>query len=115
MINICIVKLLAMPAHVRPAVPLADALQGSEPLARLAERLKDSKRRFECIEAELPPPLAAQAQPGPLDAHGWTLLAHTPAAAAKLRQLVPLFEDRLAKAGYVPLLIRIKVQPRSSR
>jgi hypothetical protein len=98
-----------MPAHVRPAVPLADALQGSEPLARLAERLKDSKRRFECIEALLPPPLATQAHPGPVDAHGWTLLALTPAAAAKLRQLVPLFEAQLAARGFLPLPVRVRV------
>ena len=102
-----------MPAHVRPAVPLADALQSSEPLARLAERLKDSKRRFECIEALLPPPLAAQARPGPVDAHGWTLLALTPGVAAKLRQLVPLFEAQLVRNGHGPLPIRIKVQPRT--
>ena len=100
-----------MPAHVQPAVPLADALQGSEPLARLAERLKESKRRFECIEALLPLSMATQALPGPLDAHGWTLLALTPAVAAKLRQLVPLFDAQLAKAGHPALPIRIKVQP----
>ena len=101
-----------MPAPVQPAVPLSDALQGSEPLARLAERLKESRRRFECIEALLPPPLATQALPGPVDAHGWTLLAGNPAVAAKLRQLVPLFEARLVDAGHSPLAIRIKVQPR---
>jgi hypothetical protein len=92
-------------------VPLSDALQGSEPLARLAERLKESRRRFECIEALLPPPLAAQALPGPVDVHGWTLLVHTPAVAAKLRQLVPLFEAQIAEAGLAALPIRIKVQP----
>jgi len=100
-----------MPARVQPAVPLADALQDSEPLARLAERLKDSRRRFECIEALLPPSLAAQAKPGPVDVHGWTLLARTPAGAAKLRQLVPLFEAQLLQAGLAVLPIRIKVQP----
>jgi hypothetical protein len=108
-IRICIVKLLAMPAHVPPALPLADALQGSEPLARLAERLKESKLRFECIEAVLPPSLAAQALPGPVDAHGWTLLAVTPAVAAKLRQLVPLFDAQLLTGGFSPLPIRVKV------
>jgi hypothetical protein len=101
-----------MPAHVPPALPLANALQGSEPLARLAERLKESKLRFECIEAVLPPSLATQALPGPVDAHGWTLLAVTPAVAAKLRQLVPLLEARLIQAGHSTLPIRIKVQPR---
>jgi hypothetical protein len=98
-----------MPAHVQPALPLADALQGSEPLARLAQRLKDSRRRFECIAAALPPPLADQAKPGPVDEHGWTLLALTPGVAAKLRQLVPLFEARLTEAGHPALPIRIKV------
>jgi hypothetical protein len=98
-----------MPAHVPPAMPLADALQGSEPLARLAARLKDSKRRFECIEAVLPPPLAGLAKPGPVVAHGWTLLAVTPAAAAKLRQLVPLLDARLVTSGFSPLPIRVKV------
>jgi len=98
-----------MPANVPSALPLADALQASEPLARLAERLKDSKRRFECIEALLPRPLAGLAKPGPVDAHGWTLLALTPAAAAKLRQLVPLFEAQLATGGFLPLPIRVKV------
>ena len=40
-----------MPAHVQPAVPLADALRGSEPLTRLAERMRESKQRFACIES----------------------------------------------------------------
>ena len=99
-----------MPAHVPTALPLADALQGSEPLARLAERLKDSKRRFECIQAVLPPPLAGLAKPGPVDAHGWTLLAGNPSVAAKLRQLVPLLAAELARGGFAPLPIRVKVQ-----
>jgi hypothetical protein len=100
-----------MPVHVQPAVPLADALQGSEPLARLAERLKESKRRFECIEALLPGSLAAQARPGPVDAHGWTLLAGNPAVAAKLRQLVPLLQARLLDRGFCTVPIKVKVQP----
>jgi len=99
-----------MPARVQPALPLADALQSSEPLARLAQRLKESRRRFDCIAAVLPSPLAAQAKPGPVDEHGWTLLALTPGAAAKLRQLVPLFEAQLTGAGHPALPIRIKVQ-----
>jgi hypothetical protein len=98
-----------MPAHVQPAVPLADALRGSEPLAHLAERLKESKQRFACIESLLPPALAGQALPGPVDAQGWTLLAVSPAAAAKLRQLVPVFEVRLTQGGFARLEIRIHV------
>ncbi len=99
-----------MPAHVQPAVPLADALRGSEPLARLADRLRESKQRFACIESLLPPALAGQALPGPVDAHGWTLLAVSPAAAAKLRQLVPVLEAQLTERGFSPLAIRIRVR-----
>ena len=99
-----------MPAHVQPAVPLADALRGSEPLARLAERMRESKQRFACIESLLPPALAGQALPGPVDAHGWTLLAVSQAAAAKLRQLVPQIEAKLGQVGLPALPIRVKVQ-----
>jgi len=100
-----------MPAQAQPALPLSDALQASEPLARLAERLRESKRRFDCIAPMLPGALATQAQPGPVDVHGWTVLAANPAVAAKLRQLVPLLAAALDKAGHAALPIRIKVQP----
>ena len=99
-----------MPVHPQPALPLADALQTSEPLARLAERLRESKRRFDCIAPVLPNLLTAQAQPGPVDEHGWTVLAANAAVAAKLRQLVPLLATRLAEHGFGDLPLRVKVQ-----
>jgi hypothetical protein len=99
-----------MPAHAQPALPLADALQASEPLARLAERMRESKRRFDCITPLLHGGLAAHAQPGPVDVHGWTVLAANAAVAAKLRQLVPLFVAQLAEHGFAPLPLRVKVQ-----
>jgi hypothetical protein len=111
-IKICIAKLLAMPAHAQPALPLADALRASEPLARLAERLRESKQRFDCIAPMLPDALAAQAQAGPVDMHGWTVLAANAAVAAKLRQLVPLFVVRLDNNGFTALPIRVKVSVR---
>jgi hypothetical protein len=99
-----------MPAKAQPALPLSDALQASKPLARLAERLRESKRRFDCIAPVLPDVLAAQAQPGPVDVHGWTVLAANAAVAAKLRQLVPLLASRLAEHGFSDLPLRVKVQ-----
>lgn len=101
-----------MSAHTTPALPLADALNASEPLVRLAERLRESRQRFAIIEAVLPPALAAHARPGPVDPHGWTLLAGNAAVAAKLRQLVPLFDEQLAAQGFPPVPIRVKVQHR---
>ena len=100
-----------MPAQAQPALPLADAMRSSKPLALLAERLRESKRRFDCIAPVLPDALAPHARPGPVDEHGWTVLAANAAVAAKLRQLVPLLAAELDKAGHAPLPIRIKVQP----
>ena len=99
-----------MPTRPQSAVPLASALQDSQPLARLTERLNESRRRFECIEALLPPSLAAQVRPGPLDEHGWTLLALTPGAAAKLRQFVPMIEAQLDLRAFPSMGIRIRVR-----
>jgi len=98
-----------MTAQARPALPLSDALRSSKPLALLAERLRESKRRFDCIAAALPAPLVGQVQPGPVDEHGWTLLAANAAVAAKLRQLVPLFGARMDEGGFTALPIRVKV------
>jgi hypothetical protein len=93
-------------------VPLADALQGSAPLQHLAERVRESKRRFACIQGLLPTPLGADVRPGPVDEDGWTLLAGTSAVAAKLRQLVPLIEAELAQQQFSAVPVRVKVQPR---
>ncbi len=91
--------------------PLARAIESSEPLVRLAERMRESQQRFNCIRAGLPEPLAGQLRPGPIDADGWTLLASNPAVAAKLRQLVPELEERLRSARFASLQIRVKVLP----
>ena len=101
-----------MSAKAQQALPLADALHASRPLALLAERMRESKRRFDCIAPVLPDGLAGQAEPGPVDALGWTVLAANAAVAAKLRQLVPLFEERLRLQGCLALPIRIKVRTR---
>jgi hypothetical protein len=49
-------------------------------------------------------------RPGPLDDKGWSLLAASNAAAAKLRQIVPQFEERLLQRGWQATPIRIRVQ-----
>ena len=90
-------------------MPLANAMQASRPLALLAERLRESKRRYDCIAPVLPDALAGQTQPGPVDEHGWTLLAANAAVAAKLRQLVPLLAARLSEQGFGDQPLRVKV------
>jgi hypothetical protein len=101
-----------MPAHAKPALPLADALKASAPLAKLSERLRESNRRFACIQPALPGNLATQAHPGPIDTQGWTLLADNAAVAAKLRQLVPKIDALLNEQNLAPLPVRVRVRTR---
>jgi hypothetical protein len=87
------------PPLVPSALPLRDALDRNS--ARLG-----------AIVPLLPAPLRDQVCAGPVDEAGWSLLAPTPAAAAKLRQLRPRLEQALLAAGWQVSAIRIKVQPR---
>ncbi len=98
-----------------PALPLANALDRSEPLARLLQRLQESKARFEVVSSLLPPALRTTVRPGPLDDEGWTLLADHGAAAAKLRQMLPRFEAILLERGWQGTPIKVRVQPSGQR
>lgn len=95
------------------ATPIGEALRHCEPLARLQAMLREAGERFEAIRPLLPAPLADQVRAGPVDAEGWALLASSPAAAAKLRQLQPRLEAALRQRGWQGSAIRIRVQPRS--
>jgi len=105
-----------MPAPKRPiapgsaALPMAAALGNSAPLAKLLQRLHESRGRFADIRHLLPPDLLDQTKPGPLSEDHWCLLAANGAAAAKLRQWVPRFEAELLARGWQGTAIRIKVQ-----
>ena len=92
------------------ALRLQQALQMSAPLARLFERVQDSKARFAAVRASLPAMLAAHVKPGPVDESGWTLLAANAAVAAKLRQLQPRLEETLRECGWTVSVIRVKVE-----
>jgi hypothetical protein len=93
-----------------PATTIGQALAGSEPLARLAQRLQESNARFAAIRDALPATLHAHTRPGPVDDEGWSLLVANPAVAAKLRQLLPRLDDALRAQGWKAVPIRIKVQ-----
>lgn len=95
---------------VPAALPIDDALRASESLARLRERLDDSRRRFAAIQGLLPAALAAQVEAGPVDDHGWTLFALSNSAAAKLRQLLPELQRRLAAGGWPDVAPRVRVR-----
>ena len=102
----------------RPAQPplgrgLGDALAGSEPLAGLLERMRQSHLRFETIAHLLPPALRDAVRAGPLDDTAWQLLAGNAAAAAKLRQMLPAVQASLKAAGWHGPEIKVKIQPRT--
>lgn len=91
------------------AVPIARAIGDSAPLTRLVDRLRESGERFDALRPALPLPMQPHLRPGPIDDHGWTLLADNPAVAAKLRQLLPDLAQHLQAAGWPPVEIRIRV------
>jgi hypothetical protein len=98
------------PAPAVPnALPLAEALRQSAPLASLRERLRDSARCLEVILPCLPPGLRPHVQAGPVDPDGWTLLAANAAVAAKLKQLRPRLEAELAANACPVAVLRIRV------
>jgi hypothetical protein len=104
------------PHHPSALVPLArsahEALADSDILESLMRRMQHSRARYACIEVVLPVALCDHVQPAGVDDEHWTLLADSPAAAAKLRQLVPAFEHQLRARGFEARTIRIRVHLR---
>lgn len=93
----------------RLSVPMAEALAGHEGLGGLLQRIQASAQRLNDARDALPIGLAAHLAPGPLDDSGWTLLARSGAAAAKLRQCIPAVQARLRQRGWPDVPIRVKV------
>ena len=90
---------------------LANAIDRSEPLARLLQRLEQSRARYAAVASILPPGLRDAVRAGPIDEEGWSLLAAHGAAAAKLRQLLPRIEMVLRAKGWPDLPIKVRIQP----
>jgi hypothetical protein len=90
-------------------VPLHEAAEEAPTLARLAQLARESGERLKVIESLIPAPLRPAVRPGPIDGASWCLLVDGSAAAAKLRQLLPLFQDRLNSRGWQVTSIRLKV------
>ena len=90
-------------------VPLHVAAEESPTLARLAQLARESGERLQAIESLIPAPLRARVRPGPIDGTGWCLLVEGNAAAAKLRQLLPVLQAKLNSRGWQVTAIRLKV------
>lgn len=94
--------------HNHP-VPLHEAAEGSPTLARLTQLARESGERLKAIESSIPAPLRASVRPGPIEGTSWCLLVDSNAAAAKLRQLLPVLQATLNSRGWEVTVIRLKV------
>ncbi len=75
----------------------------------LAGQVKESSDRLKTIESLIPEPLRTAIQAGPIDGDTWCLLVTSNAAAAKLRQLLPLLLTKLNNRGVKVTSIRLKI------
>ena len=94
---------------LRGAVSAHDAAQSAPSLAHLAKLGRESADRLKAIESLIPEALRSAVKAGPIDEKTWCLLVSSNAAAAKIRQLLPLLEGRLLDDGWKVNSIRLKI------
>jgi hypothetical protein len=94
---------------LRGAVSAHDAAQNAPTLAHLAKLGRESSDRLKAIEPLIPEALRSSVKAGPIDEKNWCLLVNSNAAAAKIRQLLPLLEGRLLADGWKVNSIRLKI------
>jgi hypothetical protein len=91
------------------AITFSQAVENSPSLARLAGLVQESNDRLKAIESLIPEGLRPAVQAGPIDEGIWCLLVSSNAAAAKVRQLLPLIQSRLIDKGWKVTSIRLKI------
>jgi hypothetical protein len=85
------------------------AAGNSPSLARLTELVRESNDRLKAIESLLPEALRPAVKAGPIEGESWCLLVSSNAAAAKIRQLLPLIRTHLVGKGWKVTSIRLKI------
>ena len=95
--------------RLHQAVTFSQAVENSPSLARLAGLVRESSDRLKAIESLIPEALRPAIQAGPIEDGAWCLLVSSNAAAAKLRQLLPLIQARLTDKGWKVTSIRLKI------
>jgi hypothetical protein len=90
-------------------VTLHQAVGESPSLARLTELVRESNQRLKAIEGLIPGTLLSAIKAGPIDGENWCLLVSGNAAAAKIRQLIPLIQASLLRQGWKVTTVRLKI------
>lgn len=88
---------------------LHQAVGDSPSLARLTQLVRESNLRLQAIQALIPSGLRTAVKAGPIDGENWCLLVSGNAAAAKVRQLIPLMQASLLRQGWKVTTIRLKI------
>jgi len=90
-------------------VTLQQAAEESPTLAALAGLARESGERLQAVQSLIPPALRVAVRAGPIEGTQWCLLVQGNAAAAKMRQLLPVLTGRLREKGWAIDTIRLKV------
>ena len=100
-----------MTAHRRLSQTLTvlEAAGNSPSLLRLTALAQESNDRLKAIEPLIPETLRLALRAGPIDGESWCLLVNGNAAAAKIRQLIPVIQASLLRQGWKVASIRLKV------
>lgn len=93
-------------------VTLEQATREAPMLSRLAGLARESGDWLRLVAELLPPSMRTAVQPGPIEDGVWCLLVDNPAAAAKLRQLLPALAAHLRSKGKNVASIRLKMHQR---
>ena len=88
---------------------LHQAVGDSPSLARLTQLVRESNQRLQAIQTLIPIGLRPAVKAGPIDGENWCLLVSSNAAAAKVRQLIPLMQASLLRQGCRVTTIRLKI------
>lgn len=78
-------------------------------LAELMRQAQESRQRLRSVLPLIPLGLHTAIQAGPIDGTQWSLLVSSPAAASKLRQLLPALQAHLRSKGWQVEKIQLRV------
>ena len=88
---------------------LLQASENNPSLAQLMARQRESLARLQAIEGLIPKMLRPLVKSGPFEDGAWCLMLSNNTTAAKIRQLLPIFEEKLRASGLEVKSIRLKV------